>query len=105
MILFFCFIFPPLAVLMMGRPFSAFLNMIYLCFFWVPAIKHSLTLYADYKVDKSVGKITTAINNPHHVQAQTKATNARAPRSQHVWVPPSIDNPHVGANGTVFKRK
>ena len=108
MILFLCFVFPPLAVLMMGRPFSTFLNMFLLCLFWIPAVKHALTLYADYKHTQGIGRITKATHNPDWVQqryVQPEVGGNRAPATQYAYAPPSIDNPHVGANGTVFKRK
>lgn len=68
MILFCCYICPPVAVLMMGKPFSAILNVFItgLCF-WGPGIKHALVCYADYKVDRQLGKVVDAINHPAHL--------------------------------------
>jgi len=108
MILMLCFLFPPLAVLLMGRPFSTFLNMILLCLFWIPAVKHALTLYADYKHEQGISRIENATNNPKWVQQRyvaPKAEPKRLPKSQNTYVPPLIDSPVIGANGTVFKRK
>jgi uncharacterized membrane protein YqaE (UPF0057 family) len=97
-----CYIFPPLAVLFMGKPFSAILNCFLSMFFYLPGLKHALVCYADWKVDKSVDKITKAIHDPHHVRATARAT--KAPR-QRVVERVVYDNPHVGANGTKFRSK
>jgi uncharacterized membrane protein YqaE (UPF0057 family) len=107
MILFLCFVFPPLAVLMMGRPFSTFLNMVLLCLFWIPAVKHALTIYADYKHEHGIRRITKATHNPDWVQQRyvQPEVGRREVASQHTYEPPSLDNPYIGGNGTVFKRK
>lgn len=103
MILLLCYVFPPLAVLLMGRPFSAVLNCFLTMFFYLPGMKHALVCYADYKVDQSVDKITNAIHYPHHVQAAHRA-GTRAQRAR-VVERVVYDNPHVGANGTKFRTK
>jgi uncharacterized membrane protein YqaE (UPF0057 family) len=103
MILFLCYVFPPLAVLFMGRPFSAVLNSFLTMFFYLPGMKHALICYADYKANQSVEKITNAIHNPHHVQASNRARQRR-PKPQ-VVERVVYDNPHVGANGTKFRPK
>lgn len=109
MILFLCFVCPPLAVLMMGRPFSAFYNGFLLCLFWIPGVKHALAHYADYKHEMGVKKVVNAVDNPKWVQQrytpQEPERPKRLPKSQHTYTPPLIDDPGIGANGTVFKRK
>lgn len=61
--IFLCYLFPPLAVLLMGRPFSAVLNLGLTAFmFWVPGIRHALYCYADYKAERH------AIHNPSHAR-------------------------------------
>lgn len=65
-----CFICPPLAVLFMGRPFSAILNSLLTLFlFWVPGIKHALVVYADWKSERQVSRIVTAINHPAYLRS------------------------------------
>ncbi len=64
-----CYLFPPLAVLLMGRPFSAVLNLGVTAFlFWVPGIKHALHIYADWRVTKHVDRVVDAVNYPAHVE-------------------------------------
>lgn len=46
---FLCFIFPPLAVLLCGKPIAAFLNLIlFLCGF-VPGIVHGLIIVSSWE--------------------------------------------------------
>jgi len=102
MILFLCYVCPPLAVLLMGRPFSSVLNMFLTMFFWFPGIGHALVCYADYKGTKSVKQLTRAINNPEY----TKQPRASSPRAQRAVKEVVVyDNPHVGKNGTYFRTK
>jgi len=103
MLLFLCYVCPPFAVLLMGRPFSAFMNLIMTAFGWVPGIRHALVCYADHKGTKSVKQLTKAIDHPAWTKERSQAP-ARTKRSQKVE-PVYIDNPHVGMNGTQFRRK
>jgi uncharacterized membrane protein YqaE (UPF0057 family) len=100
MILFLCYVCPPLAVLCMGRPFSAVANCVFTLFGWAPGVRHALVLYADQKVDGHVNKISGAINNPAHVR-QRRASSPRVERE----VVPVYDSPHIGAKGTRFRAK
>ena len=95
-----CYIFPPLAVLLMGRPFSAMYNFL-LFIFWIPGIKHALVCYADWKSGQHVDRVVGAINNPAHAKGggSTVVHNHYHAGSQ------PISNPYVGVNGTVFRRK
>jgi len=104
MLLFLCYVFPPLAVLLMGRPFSAFGNFFLTSFGWVPGVRHALVCYADYKGTKSVKQITGAINNPTWTRAQPAQSEGRARKREVVEVV-VYDNPHVGKNGTYFRSK
>jgi uncharacterized membrane protein YqaE (UPF0057 family) len=103
MLLFLCYVFPPLAVLFMGRPFSAILNFFLCAFFYVPGITHALTCYADYKVNG----IKRAIDNPKWTRANNEQSLGRVRRrgQQEVVVVTVYDNPHVGKNGTYFRSK
>lgn len=106
MILFLCYVFPPAAVFFMGRPFSAFLNMFLCCFFYVPGVKHALACYADYKVDG----VKRAIHHPKWTRSLEEQSEGRVRRKGqrgpvHVETIVIYDNPHVGKNGTYFRRK
>lgn len=107
MILFLCYVCPPLAVLCMGRPFSAIGNMFACCFFWLPGVKHALVCYADYKVDTSVKKVTKAINNPTWTKANEEQSEGRMHRKgkrERITVI-HYEGADVGQNGTQFRRK
>lgn len=66
-----CYLFPPLAVLLMGRPFSAVLNLFLTAFFfYVPGVRHALAVYADYRSQRHVGRIVDAVNRPAHLSCQ-----------------------------------
>ena len=96
-----CYIFPPLAVLLMGRPFSAVLNMGLTAFcFWLPGIKHALWVYADWKMNRQFGRVVDAVNNPAYIKAGKGVTNVT-----HNHYHGNTGDPRVGANGTVFRRK
>lgn len=43
---------PPVAVLLVGRPFQAFINFLLLLLFWVPASIHACFVVADSKAEK-----------------------------------------------------
>lgn len=100
MILFLCYVFPPLAVLFMGRPFSAVLNLFMTSFGWVPGVRHALVCYADKRGTKAVKQLTNAINHPEWAQAP-KPARTRSPKVEPVYV----NSPTVGMNGTQFRRK
>lgn len=105
MILFLCYIFPPLAVLLMGRPFSAFFNMFLTCFGWFPGVRHALVCYADRRVTKGVKQITNAINHPAWTRTSDAQSEGRV-RGKRQQIPVyEIDNPHVGMHGTQFRLK
>lgn len=104
MILFLCYVFPPLAVLCMGKPFSAILNFFFTIFMWAPGVRHALVCYADYKVND----ISKAIHNPKWTResaAPQRQTEQRAPRTLKKAAAPIYDNPCIGKNGTVFRSR
>jgi len=45
----FCIIFPPLAVLLCGRPFLAMLNALLTVAFWIPGALHAILVVAEAK--------------------------------------------------------
>lgn len=109
MILFLCYVFPPLAVLCMGRPFSMALNCLLTVCGWVPGVKHALVLYADWKVNYGVNQITAAVHNPQWSRADDERSLARvqgrSKKKVHVETIVLYDNPHVGVKGTHFRSK
>ena len=105
MILFLCYVCPPLAVLCMGKPFSACLNFFFTMFFWIPGIGHALVCYADYKGDLGVKRITNAVNAPKYLQASREQSMDRVRGRSQKEVVVIYDNPHVGRGGTYFRKK
>ena len=55
-------IFPPVAVLMTGRPFAAVLNFFLCILFWIPGIIHAMFVVNEHKAnqrsDRLAGKIS-----------------------------------------------
>lgn len=49
---FLAIIFPPLAVLLCGKPIQAVLNLILTCCLWVPGSIHAILVVNAYKQDK-----------------------------------------------------
>ncbi len=43
---------PPLAVLFVGKPFQALLNLILTCFFWIPGAVHAVLVVHEKKADQ-----------------------------------------------------
>jgi len=98
-----CYLCPPLAVLLMGKPFSAILNVFLTgCLFWIPGIKHALVCYADWAMDKKFDRVVDAVNHPSYVQA---GGGRGATVVNNYYGDNSSDDPHTGANGTVFRRR
>lgn len=58
---FFTILFPPLGLLLAGKPFQAILNfLLYLCFI-IPSYIHAFAVIKDKKADKRIEKQTKAI--------------------------------------------
>lgn len=142
--LLFCYLCPPFAVLMCGRPFSAILNCLFTCWFWIPGVKHALIVYADWKHETAHEELVAATHAPKwskalhqppqqqvpptpaypypypppqvvYVQAPPMLpaqpapvapapveAPAPAPKRRKKEAPQLIDDPLVGAHGTVF---
>lgn len=97
-----CYLFPPLAVLLMGRPFSAFFNFCLTMFlFWVPGIKHALIVYADWKTQKRHDAMVEAVSYPGWFRAMVESGTAQA-QQQQALPKERFDR---GANGTVFRKR
>jgi uncharacterized membrane protein YqaE (UPF0057 family) len=55
-------VFPPLAVLLCGKPVQAVLNLVLTLFLWVPGIVHALFVVADHKAEKRARRIERALD-------------------------------------------
>ena len=49
---FWAIVFPPLAVLLAGKPFQAFINIFLTCCVWVPGVIHAIMVVNEYKADR-----------------------------------------------------
>jgi uncharacterized membrane protein YqaE (UPF0057 family) len=56
-----CFLLPPLAVLLCGRPFLAILNVLLTLFFWVPGVLHALFVVNSYHADRRNKELIQAL--------------------------------------------
>jgi uncharacterized membrane protein YqaE (UPF0057 family) len=56
-----CFLLPPLAVLLCGRPFLAILNVLLTLFFWVPGVLHALFVVNSYRADRRNKELIQAL--------------------------------------------
>jgi uncharacterized membrane protein YqaE (UPF0057 family) len=51
---------PPVAVLLVGKPFQAILNIVLTLCFWVPGIIHAVLVVLDHKQEKRTDRIIAA---------------------------------------------
>jgi len=51
---------PPVAVLFVGRPFQAFINLILTLIFWLPGAIHAVMVVKDQKDDRRMKKYAKA---------------------------------------------
>lgn len=54
-------LFPPLAVLLCGKPVQALLNCVLTLFLWIPGIIHACMVVSQYNADKNAARIENAI--------------------------------------------
>lgn len=52
MLYFIAILFPPLAVLLTGRPFQALLNLILTLCFWIPGVVHAILVVNEHKANQ-----------------------------------------------------
>ena len=52
---------PPLAVLICGKPFQAFINLLLCCLLIIPGIVHAIFVVHEYKADQRAAKINPSI--------------------------------------------
>lgn len=100
MLLTLCYICPPLAVMLMGRPFASMMNMFMIFGGWGNMVKHALVCYADRRGREYKNDLVGSINGLRgNMGGSTRQRSLPEPEQQ------LIDDPHVGAHGTRFKRK
>jgi uncharacterized membrane protein YqaE (UPF0057 family) len=54
-------VFPPLAVLLCGKPIQAILNCFLTLMFWIPGVVHALFVVASHLADKRTKRLIRAI--------------------------------------------
>jgi uncharacterized membrane protein YqaE (UPF0057 family) len=54
-------LFPPLAVLLCGKPFQAVLCVILTLFFWIPGVIHAMAVVADCKANQRTAQMAAAV--------------------------------------------
>ena len=54
-------IFPPLAVLLCGKPVQAFFNFFLTLLGWIPGVIHAILVVNSHKADKRAARIEKAI--------------------------------------------
>lgn len=52
MLYFFAIVFPPLAVLLVGKPIQAIINLCLTALFWIPGVIHAILVVNEKKADK-----------------------------------------------------
>jgi uncharacterized membrane protein YqaE (UPF0057 family) len=58
-----CIIFPPLAVLLVGKPIQALINLVLSLIFWFPGVIHAFLVVNEKKADKRAEKMAKMINS------------------------------------------
>lgn len=61
---FFALVFPPLAVLLCGRPFSALLNIPLTLCYWLPGAIHALALVSDHHKQQRHNALLQTLKTP-----------------------------------------
>lgn len=101
-----CWIFPPLAVLLCGKPITAIFNFIFTLFFWFPGVAHATAVVENHLADKRMRKVTKAIHRPEWVRQLTE--QSQPPPSRRLKAQPSEQfkgSYTVGRNGTKFRTR
>jgi uncharacterized membrane protein YqaE (UPF0057 family) len=62
-------IFPPLAVLLCGKPVQAFFNFFLTLLGWIPGVIHAILVVNGYKADKRAERIEKAIREGEAARA------------------------------------
>lgn len=91
------FICPPFAVLLCGKPISAFFNMFLCMLLWFPGVFHAMAMVQQHHERKQTTRIVRAIE---HGPKQKKRRARRAKPAVVLY-----DDPVIGEGGTKFKRR
>ena len=59
-------LFPPLAVLLAGKPFQALLNVVLTLALWVPGTVHALFVVHNYYQDRRTDRLIRAMRSSRH---------------------------------------
>ena len=57
---------PPLAVLLCGKPFQFFLNILLTLLFWIPGMIHAILVVNSHLADKRTERLEKAIRESGH---------------------------------------
>jgi uncharacterized membrane protein YqaE (UPF0057 family) len=63
-------IFPPLAVLLKGKPIQALLNCVFSLFFWIPGVIHALLVINKSDADKRHNEMIQAVKSNQSMNSQ-----------------------------------
>lgn len=55
---------PPVAVLMVGKPIQALLNVVLTLCFWIPGVIHALLVVSAHKADQRTDRVIKAMKKP-----------------------------------------
>lgn len=56
-----CVVLPPVAVLLVGKPGQAALNLVLCCCVWIPGVVHAFMVVADSKAEKRTDRVVNAL--------------------------------------------
>lgn len=104
------YVCPPLAVLFCGKPFSALLAAFLTLLGWMPGVRYAQYVLLQHLDNKRAGQITAATNHPEWTKELTKPASLPynhlpSPGKPKMKAHALVDDPAVGMNGTVFRRK
>lgn len=63
-------VFPPLAVLLCGKPLQALCNIILTLCFWVPGVIHAIMMVSSHQADQRAERIVDAIHQSTDVETE-----------------------------------
>jgi uncharacterized membrane protein YqaE (UPF0057 family) len=61
--LFLCFVFPPLAVVLAGKPMTSVLTFMLTLLGWIPGVIHALFVVNNAEAERRNEKLIAALNN------------------------------------------
>jgi uncharacterized membrane protein YqaE (UPF0057 family) len=101
--------FPPLAVLSCYRPFSAVFNCFLTLLFWLPGVIHAWAVVDDFYNNTYNKRLVKSIDGLRQPLLAVAASNTvpRARRAKALLEPrpEPVDDPYVGVDGKVFRRR